>query len=107
MTTTATTATADDEISSKIIKLQEATDLAHQQLLICQETYSKACDELDAAKSKYKSISDEEQANTQINDTELPELIETKLRAKNVLETTQTRYETNLRYLNTFKQQQK
>ena len=96
----------DDELSTKIVKLQEATDLAQQQLTICKEAYEKSTIDLETAKSKYKNMSPEQQQSTQINATELPELIETQLRAKNILETAQSRYETNLRYLNVMKNKQ-
>lgn len=91
-------------MDDKIVKLQEATDMAHQAMTISHEAFQQATKDLEEAKTKYKKMSEEKQQAMPINDTELPELIETQLRAKNVYETSQTRYETNLKYLTAFKQ---
>eukprot|EP00934_Nitzschia_sp_Nitz4_P006955 Nitzschia sp. Nitz4//scaffold118_size93875//72527//72823//NITZ4_004798-RA/size93875-processed-gene-0.65-mRNA-1//-1//CDS//3329533754//6945//frame0 len=89
--------------SEQVAKLQAATDEAKAQLEVCEQALALAEEQLEAAKAKYKQLPPEEQATLQINDTELPELIETQLRAKNVLETVQARYATNQKYLQIMK----
>ena len=91
-------------MEDKLAKLQEATDLAEHQLMICKDALDKATKDLAEAKEKYRNLPQEEQESLQINATELPELMETQIRAKNVYETTEARYTTNLRYLNALKE---
>ena len=90
-------------MDEKIAKLQAATDEAGEQVKVCQEALDLAEKQLAEAKEKYRNLPQEEQETLQINDTELPELLETRVRAKNVLETVQTRYATNKRYLDAMK----
>lgn len=90
-------------MEDKIAKLQAATDEAAEQLKVCTEALEMAEMHLAKAKAKYKQLPTEEQATLQVNDTELPELIETQLRAKNLHETVAARYATNKRYLDAFK----
>jgi hypothetical protein len=63
-----------------------------------------ATQQLADAKAKYKSLPQAQQETLQVTDTELPELIETHLRAKNVYDTVVARHATNQRYLNALKQ---
>mmetsp|Transcript_23752 Transcript_23752/g.67135 ORF Transcript_23752/g.67135 Transcript_23752/m.67135 type:complete len:97 (-) Transcript_23752:41-331(-) len=91
-------------MDAKIKQLQLATDEAKEQLDFAQVVVETAEMELKAAKDKYKSMSQEEQQTLQMNDTELPELLETVVRAKNVYGENKQRYETNLRYLTMMKE---
>ncbi len=89
-------------MDEKIAKLQAATDEAHAQLEVCKRALEEADAALSKAKDKYRALSAQLQEsgdNLMVNDTELPELIETQIRAKNVYETVEKRYNTNKRYL--------
>ena len=86
-------------MDEKIEKLKAAADEAEAQVKVCKEALDTAAQQLATAKAKYKSLPIEQQNNLQVNDTELPELIETHVRAKNVYETAEARHATNLRYL--------
>jgi hypothetical protein len=90
-------------MEDKVATLQAATDEAHEQMKVCRHAMDLAEQHLQAAKAKYKALPQEEQAELQINDTELPELIETHIRAKNLYETVAARYQTNQRYLDALK----
>ena len=93
-----------DEI---ITKLQFATDEAESDLKVCKEALDLSERLLYEAKEKYRSQAQhqlhqqqqKEDNNLQVNDTELPELLETTIRAKNLYETVEARYNTNKRYL--------
>ena len=89
-------------MDEKIAKLQTATDETLVQLGVCKRTLEAAEAELTKAKDKYRVLSAQLQESgddLMINDTELPELIETQIRAKNVYETVEKSYNTNKRYL--------
>eukprot|EP00536_Pseudo-nitzschia_multiseries_P013419 jgi/Psemu1/35206/gm1.35206_g len=89
-------------MDEKISKLRVATDEAALQLAVAKQTLDTAETELSKAKDKYRALSaqlHESGDDLQVNDTELPELIEMQMRAKNVYETVAARYETNKRYL--------
>ena len=89
-------------MDEKITKLQTATDEAFVQLGVCKQALEAAEAELFKAKDKYRALSAQLQKSgddLMMNDTELPELIETQIRAKNVYETVEKRYNTNKRYL--------
>lgn len=90
-------------MDEKITKLQAATDEAEEQMKVCKEALDMTEKQLAAAKAKYKELPMEEQEKLQVNNTELPEWIETKIRAKNVYETVEARYNTNKRYLDACK----
>eukprot|EP00980_Cylindrotheca_fusiformis_P022063 scaffold8960_cov91-Cylindrotheca_fusiformis.AAC.3 len=92
------------DISDKISKLQAATDEAQAQMEVAKQAMDLATEQLENAKTKYKSLPQAEQEALQISATELPELMETQLRAKNVYETVLARHATNLRYLTALKQ---
>lgn len=91
-------------LEEKITKLQTATDEAKAQIDVAEQALEMAQKKLTDAKAKYKSLPPEEQATLQINDTELPELIETELQARNMYEEAVTKHATNQRYLAAFRQ---
>jgi chromosome segregation ATPase len=89
-------------MDEKIAKLRAATDEASTQLGISRQALEAAEAALAKAKDKYRTLSvqlKESGDELMVNDTELPELIETQIRAKNVYETVEKRYNTNKRYL--------
>ena len=90
-------------MEDKIAKLQAATDESREQMTLCKEALDLAEKQLKDAKEKYRNLPKEEQESLQVNDTEIPELLETHVRAKNLYETVQTRHATNTRYLEAFK----
>lgn len=90
---------AMSHLNDKIAKLQAATDEAQAQIELAKQSLDLATQQLATAKAKYKSLPQSEQDTLQVTDTELPELIETQLRARNVYDTVITRHATNLRYL--------
>jgi Cdc6-like AAA superfamily ATPase len=90
-------------MEDKIAKLQAATDEAREQMKVCRQALDLAEQQLHEAKAKYKVLPQEEQEKLQINDTELPELMEAYLMAQNLYETVASRYQTNQRYLDSFK----
>ncbi|CAJ1945533.1 unnamed protein product [Cylindrotheca closterium] len=91
-------------LEEKVAKLQAATDEAKAQIPVAKQALDMAQKQLADAKAKYQSLSPEKQATLQVNDTELPELIETELRAQNVYDTVLSKHATNERYLAAFKQ---
>ena len=91
-------------LEEKIAKLQAATDEAKIQVDVAKQTLDTARKQLADAKAKYKSLPPEEQVALQVNQTELPEMIETEFRARNVYETVAAKLATNQRYLEAFKQ---
>lgn len=96
------TPTCSVVMDEKISKLRVAKDEAALQLAVAKQTLDTAETELSKAKDKYRALSaqlHESGDDLQVNDTELPELIEMQMRAKNVYETVAARYETNKRYL--------
>jgi len=116
-------------MDEKIAKLQFATDEAEADLKVCKEALEISERLLYEAKEKYRSQAQHQQQqkkddngsssgsssssssdtnnNLEVNDTELPELLETRIRAKNVYETVEARYNTNKRYLYVMIQKQK
>ena len=97
---------SQDSITTKIAKLQAATDEAKDQMDLAKQTLDAATKELADCKARYKNLSQSDQETMQVNDTELPNLLETQIRARNVYETVVARYATNLRYLNAMKQRE-
>ena len=118
-------------MDEKIAKLQFATDEAEADLKVCKEALELSERLLYEAKEKYRSQAQHQQQqkkddhgsssgsgssssssssdinnNLEVNDTELPELLETRIRAKNVYETVEARYNTNKRYLDVMIQKQ-
>mmetsp|Transcript_25479 Transcript_25479/g.41837 ORF Transcript_25479/g.41837 Transcript_25479/m.41837 type:complete len:100 (+) Transcript_25479:56-355(+) len=90
-------------MDEKLAKLQAMTDEAEAELKVCKNALDVAEQQLAQTKMKYKTLPADEQERLQVNDTELPELIETRIRAKNVHDTVAKRYETNKRYLDALK----
>ena len=92
------------QMDETIAKLQAATDEASTQLRVCKQALEVAATELAKAKDKYRALNAQLQESgdaddLMVNDTELPELLETQLRAKNLYDTVEKRYNTNKRYL--------
>ena len=90
-------------MDDKLAKLQAATDEAEKEVKTCKEALEEAEKKLEAAKTKYKNLPPDEQAKLQINDTELPELMDLCNRAKDAYETAQSRLATNQKYLTLLK----
>ena len=91
-------------LEEKVAKLQSATDDAKIQVDVAKQALDMAQKQLADAKAKYKNLPPEEQATLQVNQTELPELAEIEMRARNVYETVVAKLATNERYLEAFKQ---
>ena len=91
-------------LEQKIAKLEAATKEAQSQVLVAKQALDIATQQLSDAKERYRNLSISDQERLQVNDTELPELLETQLRAKNVYDTVVGRFETNQRYLAVMKQ---
>lgn len=83
----------------KIAKLQVATNEAEGALRVCEGVLVRAEQQLAAAKDKYRQLHMDDQQSIQLQDTELPELIETAMQAKNDYEAATVRLATNKRYL--------
>jgi outer membrane PBP1 activator LpoA protein len=90
-------------MDEKIAKLQAATDEAELNLQVCADAVKLAETQLAQAKERLRNLPPSEQETLQVNDTELPELLENVVRAKNVYETVLTRVNTNKRYLEALK----
>jgi hypothetical protein len=93
-------------MDDKTTKLQAATDEAEEQVKVCKQALDLAETQLNQAKQRLKSLPQEEQEKLQVNDTELPELLETHVRAQNLHESVLARYNSNKRYLDAFKESQ-
>ena len=90
-------------MDKKIAKLQVVTDTAEENMKRSRKEFEEASERLSKAKDRLRSLRAEEQANMQVNDTELPELIDLHARAKEEYEMWKGRYETNENYLSIFK----
>mmetsp|Transcript_3637 Transcript_3637/g.4303 ORF Transcript_3637/g.4303 Transcript_3637/m.4303 type:complete len:114 (-) Transcript_3637:78-419(-) len=101
-------------MDERIAKLQAATDEALVQLGVSKEALEGAATALAQAKDKYRALNTKTQLQASsgdsddtadnndllmVNDTELPELLDTHHRAQNVYDTVEKRYTTNKRYL--------
>jgi len=90
---------------------KEAYELAERQLFIAKERYRSQVNQKqkrDGDNNNVISCNDDNNSNLrQVNDTELPELLETRIRAKNLYETVEARYNTNKRYLENIRVLQK
>lgn len=91
---------------SKIAKLETATQEAKSEMERLAVELADSEERLDLAKTLLQSLSPEDQLNTKVTDTKLPELIDLNHAAKDAFETAKKRYETNQRYLEKLKQQQ-
>ena len=85
-------------LQDKFRQLEEATVAAQNDLLEKESKLKKAAEALRGAEAKLKALSKEAQENLQVNDTELPELIEAKALAQIEYDDAKKRYDTNLRY---------
>jgi hypothetical protein len=86
-------------MDAKISKLEDAAQEAHRQMKARQGDLEKATLELAQAKDNCRSLPQSEQETLQVNDTEIPEMLESHLRAKQEFEAAEARYDTNQRYL--------
>lgn len=88
----------------KLKQLEDATAAAQSILSIKESELSSASEALLTAKSKLKSLNPEAQQTLHVNDTELPELISAELQAQEEYNTAKARYETNVKYLELFRE---
>mmetsp|Transcript_6232 Transcript_6232/g.9047 ORF Transcript_6232/g.9047 Transcript_6232/m.9047 type:complete len:94 (+) Transcript_6232:71-352(+) len=86
-------------MENKIEKLKMATEHARVQMNTSKEVLCQAAQKLEEAKEYLHSLSEEAQSNIQVNDTDLPELIDAHSQAKEDYESWEKRYKTNQRYL--------
>lgn len=86
-------------MEDKIAMLERATEDAELQVKVCRDAVEEADRSLREAKDLYRNLPSNQQETLQVSDTEIPELLETLVRAKNVYDTAQARYDTNQRYL--------
>ena len=91
-------------LQDKLQQLEQATATAHTDLLQKESKLKSASEALHAAKAKLKALSPEAQETLQVNDTELPELLEAEMAARVEYEEVKQRYETNLRYVGILKE---
>ncbi|KAL7489835.1 hypothetical protein ACHAW6_015716 [Cyclotella cf. meneghiniana] len=91
-------------LQDKLLQLEEATATAHSLLLQKETILASASEALDAAKTKLRSLSPEAQADLQVNDTQLPELLEAKMIAQGDYDEAKKRYETNQRYVDVLRE---
>ena len=97
---TAKMASLDD----KLRQLEEATTASHSALLEKQSELHSKAEALDAAKVRLKALSPQAQENLEVNETELPELIEAKMAAQAEYDEAKCRCETNQKYLQLLKE---
>ena len=90
-------------MEDKVAKLQAATDEAYRHMMDCHEALELTQQQLEESKRLYKELPHDTQEQLPINDTNLPELIQAHILAKNLYETAAARYQTNQRYLDAWK----
>ena len=90
-------------LERKLKQLEEATTAAQSDLAEKESKLSAASAALDKAKAKLKALSPEAQADLQVNDTELPELISAKMLAQEEYDESKKRFDTNQKYLLIFR----
>lgn len=90
-------------LEHKLKQLEEATTAAQSDLAEKESKLSAASAALDKAKAKLKALSPEAQADLQVNDTELPELISAKMLAQEEYDESKKRFDTNQKYLLIFR----
>ena len=90
-------------LERKLKQLEEATTAAQSDLDEKETKLSAASAALDKAKAKLKALSPEAQADLQVNDTELPELISAKMLAQEEYDESKKRFDTNQKYLLIFR----
>jgi hypothetical protein len=86
-------------MKDKIAMLERATEDAELQVKVFRDAVEEADRALQEAKNLYRNLPPNQQETLQVNETEIPELLETLVRAKNVYETAEARLATNQRYL--------
>lgn len=91
-------------LQDKLLKLEEATATAHADLLEKESQLKSAVEALVATEAKLKALSPDAQAALQVNDTEIPELLEAKAIAQIEYDDAKKRYETNQRYVELMKE---
>lgn len=91
-------------LQDKLQQLEQATATAQNDLLQKESKLKSATEALNAAKTKLKALSPEAQETLQVNDTELPELLEAEIAARVECDEARQRYETNVRYVGILKE---
>ena len=91
-------------LQDKLRQLEEATATSQTAFHEAESNLKKATESLDVAKAKLKALSPEAQEALQVNDTELPELLEAKMTAQIEFDEAKKRYETNQRYVDLLKE---
>lgn len=86
-------------MQEKLRQLEVATATSQSDLIEKESKLNAAVEALNAAKAKLKALSPEAQENLQVNDTELPELLEAKMIAQVEYDDAEKRYDTNQRYV--------
>jgi hypothetical protein len=86
-------------LEDKLNQLEEATSKSQALFFQHEAKLKSATDALEAAKSKLRALSPDAQANLQVNDTDLPELLNAKILAQDECEASKKRYEVNQKYL--------
>ena len=87
----------------KVEKLKAATKEASDAMQAAKTALDDATARLEAAKDLLKQLDDAAKQNIMVNDTKLPELIESRFLAQSNYDEAKARYETNLKYLTLFK----
>lgn len=90
-------------MDAKLSKLQNATDEAEAEVIRCKALLDSAENQLIIAKSKYRALPLAEQQTIQVNETELPHLIEKHSKLQDEYEVAMARLATNRRYLEAWK----
>uniref|UniRef100_A0A7S1ZQ15 Uncharacterized protein n=1 Tax=Trieres chinensis TaxID=1514140 RepID=A0A7S1ZQ15_TRICV len=86
-------------MEGKLAQLQAATDEAEKQVLENLRALDDATQRVKVAKSLLRSLDAEEQEKILVTDTKLPELLDLLAHATEKYETSQKKYETNMKYL--------
>lgn len=90
-------------LEQKLRQLEEATVIAQSVLSEKKSVLASASEALEKSKSKLKSLDAEVQQTLQVNDTDLPELIDAKMIAQQEYDEALRRYEINQQYLALFR----
>ncbi len=87
----------------KLRQLEEATVKAQSILSEKKSKLASASESLEKSKAKIKNLDLEVQQTLQVNDTDLPELIDAKMIARQEYDEALRRYEINQQYLASFR----
>ena len=90
-------------MDKKIAKLEAATEEAKVQATIYKKRMDDVSRRLAEEKDKLRNLDSETKNKLQVNDTELPQLLEANILAKQEYKSWLARYETNKRYLEMMK----